>query len=242
MKLAQKIGNRFVILAGMLVMAGSFGLLATVTTDSGFTVPAVAPGLLGLGAGMAMPAAVAALMGTVPADKAGVGSALNDTIQQAGTALGIAILGSLLTSSYTAEMPSDAPEQAKESIAGALAVAGPDSGLLHAAREAFTTSMSTAFTLSAIGVLAAAVVATLVMRDSKPEQPAEDAPETRRRTWRRARSRSPDDTEDPRSIRTGGLLAVGLTGFEPVASSLSGMRSNQLSYSPAALCGVCPAR
>ncbi|MEV5310706.1 MFS transporter [Streptomyces sp. NPDC052610] len=177
-KLAQKIGNRFVILAGMLVMAGSFGLLATVTTDSGFTVPAVALGLLGLGAGMAMPAAVAALMGTIPADKAGVGSALNDTIQQAGTALGIAILGSLLTSSYTAEMPSDAPEQAKESIAGALAVAGPDSGLLHAAREAFTTSMSTTFTLSAIGVLAAAIVATLVMRDNKPEQPAEDTPET----------------------------------------------------------------
>ncbi|MGY1580785.1 hypothetical protein [Streptomyces sp. MN13] len=63
-------------------------------------------------------------------------------------------------------------------FAGALAVAGPDSGLLHAAREAFTTSMSTTFTLSAIGVLAAAVVATLVMRDDKPEQPAEDATET----------------------------------------------------------------
>lgn len=48
--------------------------------------------------------------------------------------------------------------------------------------------------------------------------------------------------KDPQPESVEGLHAVGLTGFEPVASSLSGMRSNQLSYSPAALCGVCPAR
>nr|QJD07477.1 hypothetical protein ctg1_3446 [Streptomyces sp.] len=41
-------------------------------------------------------------------------------------------------------------------------------------------------------------------------------------------------TENP----SGPIVTVGLTGFEPVASSLSGMRSNQLSYSPAALCEV----
>ncbi|GKQ36633.1 MFS transporter [Streptomyces sp. A012304] len=166
-KLAAKIGNRFVILTGMLLMVASFALLTTVTADSGFTVPAIALGLLGLGAGLAMPAAVAALMGTIPEDKAGVGSALNDTIQQAGTALGIAILGSLLSSGYDAEMPADAPEVARQSIAGALAVAGEDTALVHAAREAFTASMSTTFTVSAIGVLAAAVLATLVMRDSR---------------------------------------------------------------------------
>ncbi|MGW1782974.1 MFS transporter [Streptomyces sp. NPDC002143] len=174
-KLAEKIGNRFVILAGMLVMVACFALLTTVDADSGFTVPAIALGLLGLGAGLAMPAAVGALMSTIPADKAGVGSALNDTIQQAGTALGIAILGSLLTSGFAAEMPADAPEAARQSIGGALAVAGEDAGLVRAAREAFTASMTTTFTVSAIGVLAAAVLATLVMRDRKP-QPAETAP------------------------------------------------------------------
>lgn len=52
--LAAKIGNRFLVLAGMLVMASSFALLATVSA-AGFTVPAVALGLLGLGAGLAMP-------------------------------------------------------------------------------------------------------------------------------------------------------------------------------------------
>ncbi|MFD7438026.1 MFS transporter [Streptomyces sp. NPDC059861] len=173
-KLAEKIGNRFVILAGMLVMAASFGLLATVSADTGFTVPAVALALLGLGAGLAMPAAVAALMGTIPADKAGVGSALNDTIQQAGTALGIAILGTLLAGGYGDAMPADAPEQAKQSITGALATTDP--ALIHTAREAFTSSMSTTFTLSAIGVLTAALLATLVMRDRGPSSPADPAP------------------------------------------------------------------
>ncbi|MEV0239291.1 MFS transporter [Streptomyces sp. NPDC050674] len=169
-QLVVKAGNRFVILGGMLLMAASFGLLTTLTADSGFTVPAVALGILGLGAGLAMPAAVAALMGTIPEDKAGVGSALNDTIQQSGTALGIAILGSLLSSGYADEMPAGAPGQARESIGGALTVAGGDAGLVRAAREAFTASMSTTFTISAIGVLAAAVVATLVMRDRTAER------------------------------------------------------------------------
>ncbi|OIJ98924.1 MFS transporter [Streptomyces colonosanans] len=171
-KLAAKIGNRFVILTGMLVMVACFALLTTVKADSGFTVPAVALGLLGLGAGLAMPAAVGALMGTIPEDKAGVGSALNDTIQQAGAALGIAILGSLLSSGFAAEMPAGAPDEAKHSIAGALAVAQGDSGLVRSAREAFVTSMSTTFMVSAIGVLAAAVLATLVMRDRRTEERA----------------------------------------------------------------------
>jgi MFS family permease len=162
---ATRLGNRPVILTGMLVMAASFGLLTTVSPDTGFAVPAVALGLLGLGAGMAMPAAVGALMGTIPPEQAGVGSALNDTIQQAGAALGIAILGSLLTSGYADEMPAGAPEQARQSIAGALALG--DSGLAGAAREAFTSSMSVTFMIAAIGVLAAAILSTVVMRDAK---------------------------------------------------------------------------
>ncbi|MFI0810271.1 MFS transporter [Streptomyces echinatus] len=174
-KLAARIGNRFVILAGMLVMVACFALLTTVGADSGFAVPAVALGLLGLGAGLAMPAAVAALMGTIPADQAGVGSALNDTIQQAGTALGIAILGSLLTSGYTDRMPSGAPAAARESIAGAFATARPD--LLRTAREAFASAMTTTFALSALGVLAAAVLATVMMREAKPAEPAAAEPE-----------------------------------------------------------------
>jgi EmrB/QacA subfamily drug resistance transporter len=162
--LAARVGNRLLVLVGMLVMAGSFVLLATVTAQSGFAVAAVGLGLLGLGAGLAMPAAVSALMGTIPAEQAGVGSALNDTIQQAGTALGIAILGSLLTSGYTRQMPAGAPEAARESIIGAAG----DPALAAAAGNAFTASMSTTFTISAIAVVAAALLAAMVMSPRKP--------------------------------------------------------------------------
>lgn len=172
MSLAAKLGNRRLVLAGMTVMAAAFALLTTVSAGTPFAVPAVALGLLGLGAGLAMPAAVSALMSTIPAEQAGVGSALNDTIQQGGTALGIAILGSLLTSGYTREMPAGAPEAAKQSLSGALAVANGDAGLVQAAREAFTGSMSATFTISAIGVLAAALVAAKVMRETPAPAPA----------------------------------------------------------------------
>ncbi|MEW1639693.1 MFS transporter [Streptomyces sp. NPDC093801] len=174
--LAARIGNRPLVLAGMLVMASSFALLTTVSADTGFTVPAVALGLLGLGAGLAMPAAVGALMGTIPEEQAGVGSALNDTIQQAGTALGIAILGSLLTSGYAANMPAGAPAEARHSLAGALAAAHGEPGLVRAAREAFTSSMGTTLTLGAAGLLAAALLAAVVMRDKKPAPAPEPQP------------------------------------------------------------------
>jgi len=168
-KVGATIGPRFLVLGGMLVMAASFGLLAMVSATTGFAIPAIALGLLGLGAGLAMPAAVGALMSTIPPDKAGVGSALNDTIQQAGSALGIAILGSLLAGGFTRHMPAGAPAPARRSITGAFATAHGDAGLIHAAREAYTAAMSTTFTVGAIGVLAAAVLATLVIRNAKPE-------------------------------------------------------------------------
>lgn len=176
-KSAARVGNRILMLAGMAVMAAAFGLLATVSADTAFAVPATGLGLLGLGAGLAMPAAVGALLATIPPERAGVGSALNDTIGQAGSALGIAILGSLLASGYTRHMPASAPADAKASIAGALAAAhGGNTTLVHAARAAFTSAMSTTFTVSALGMLAAAALATLVMRGGSGKQSHDAVP------------------------------------------------------------------
>jgi len=163
--LGQKIGNRALATFGMTVMAAGFGMLATLSTNEGFLLPAIALFLLGAGGGLAMPAAIAALMGEVPEEQAGVGSALNDTIQQLGAALGIAILGSIVSTLFTSQMPESAPAQARLSIGDAFATG--DGGLITAARESFTSAMSTTFLVSAVGVLAAAMVAFLVMRDKK---------------------------------------------------------------------------
>jgi phage tail protein X len=116
-----------------------------------------------------MPAAITALMGAIPAEHAGVGSALNDTIQQAGAALGVAALGSILATGYAASMPDSAPAAARHSVSEALALAARtgDGALAQTAREAFTSGMGTTFLISAVGVLAAAVLALVMMRDPK---------------------------------------------------------------------------
>ncbi|MFB9529547.1 hypothetical protein [Nonomuraea roseola] len=130
------------------------------------------------GSGLAGPAAIAALMSAVPTEQAGVGSAMNDTIQQAGAALGVAVLGSLATSSYTAAMPASAPEEARRS----LAVAVSDPSLAALARDAYSAAMSSAFLGAMAGVLGAAVLALLLLRGRKrgahttSSTPAEPAP------------------------------------------------------------------
>lgn len=169
--LGTRIGNRTLIVAGLTVSAAGFGLLATHVPGTGFMATAVALFVLGAGGGLAMPAAISALMGTVPPEHAGVGSALNDTLQQMGAALGVAFLGSVVSGTFTGAMPASAGEQARLSIGDALAVAArtADTTLAEAARGAFTTAMSSAFALSACGVLAAAVLALLVIRSRTPD-------------------------------------------------------------------------
>ncbi|MFD6353179.1 MFS transporter [Nocardia tengchongensis] len=167
--LVQKLGVRPLTLLGMLVLAAGSGVLASLGTDSGFWSAALAMALVGAGAGLAMPAAIGALMGAIPPEQAGVGSALNDTIQQTGGALGVAVLGAVLAGTYTDGMPSDAPAAARDSIAGAFATG--DGALLTAAREAFTHAMSTTFLAGGAAVLAATVIAFFLMKGAKAATP-----------------------------------------------------------------------
>ncbi len=116
-------------------------------------------------------------MGAVPAEDAGVGSALNDTIQQAGAALGVAVLGAVLSGTYTSEMPVGTPEAARQSVSEALVLAARtgDEGPAAAAREAFTSAMSATFLVGVCGVLGAAVLALFLMRSRKAEAAEKEA-------------------------------------------------------------------
>ncbi|MFI6289762.1 MFS transporter [Streptomyces sp. NPDC051018] len=172
--LVARTGNRAMAVTGLLVTAAGFGVLATLSQGDGFGLLAASMVLMGAGGGLAMPAAIAALMGAVPEEHAGVGSALNDTIQQAGAALGVAILGAVLSSTYTGAMPDSAPEAARESVSVALL----DPALADGARNAFTSAMSTSFVAGAAGVIAAAVLALLLMRDRKPAATDGDSGDT----------------------------------------------------------------
>ncbi|MDX6259086.1 MAG: transporter, family, multidrug resistance protein [Kribbellaceae bacterium] len=176
--LGAKIGNRPMTAVGLVVLAGGFLLLSTLGADDGFGSVTIALVVFGIGGGLAQPAATAALMGAVPHEHAGVGSALNDTLQQSGAALGVAILGSYLANSFTSEMPQSAPAAARRSIGEALAIATStgDKGLAHTAQVAFADAMSNSFVASAIAVLCSAVVAFVLLRDRKPDVPVEEPP------------------------------------------------------------------
>ncbi|WP_336216780.1 MFS transporter [Nonomuraea sp. LPB2021202275-12-8] len=164
--LGSKVGNRALVAVGMLIMAIGIGVLGTVDATDDFWLIGVALGVVGMGSGLAIPTAINALMGAVPAEHAGVGSAVNDTIQQAGAALGVAILGSVMADAYTKNMPAGAPEAARHNISDALKFGDP--ALASVAREAFTNGMALTFTASACAVVLAAVIATFILRDRKP--------------------------------------------------------------------------
>ncbi|MFI6790124.1 MFS transporter [Nonomuraea sp. NPDC050383] len=158
--LGQRVSNRVLVGVGLVVMAGGFVVLATTT---GY-VP-VLTGLLvmGVGGGLAGPAAYASLMGAIPLEHAGVGSALNDTVQQVGMAMSIAILGSVLAGVFTSSMPAGVPDAAKESIGDAIRL-----GFAEPARAAFTDAMHLGAWVGCGFCVAAALLALSVMRSPAP--------------------------------------------------------------------------
>ncbi|GII78176.1 MFS transporter [Sphaerisporangium rufum] len=160
--LGQRVSNRTLIAGGLLVMAGGFLVLALVGPGDGYGKLISGLLIMGIGGGLAGPSAYATLMGAVPPDHAGVGSALNDTVQQVGMALSVAVLGSVLAGVYTARMPDEAPAAARDSIGAALATKDP--GLARAAKEAFVSAMSFGSWVGVAFTVAAAVLAFSVLR------------------------------------------------------------------------------
>jgi EmrB/QacA subfamily drug resistance transporter len=169
-RLAHRFGSKLVVACGLLIVTLSLALLSTVTAASGFTLIASSLAILGTGMGLTMAPATDSIMGSLPLAKAGVGSAMNDTTRQIGGALGVAVLGSVLASSYASAMapavqglPAPAAASAGDSIGGAVEVAGQIGGgtgaaLLHASRVAFANGMGDALIVAALVAFAGALV------------------------------------------------------------------------------------
>ncbi|MEV0714153.1 MFS transporter [Asanoa sp. NPDC050611] len=172
--LDKRFGARAAIATGLVLLGVGFALLAGTSPGDGYGRLVVALMLTGAGSGTAGPAAVGTLLAALPKDRAGVGSAVNDTVQQVGQALSVAVLGTVLTSAFAARMPETAPAGTRHSVGEALAVAAAtgDTGLARAARDAFVGAMSIASWAGVVGAVAAVVVALLVIR--RPARPAAD--------------------------------------------------------------------
>ncbi|HYJ75850.1 MAG TPA: MFS transporter [Kineosporiaceae bacterium] len=185
-RLAERIGEKFTVGLGMGVVATGMGLLATTSVDSGYGHVAAVLAIMGLGMGTAMAPATEAVMGALPKDKAGVGSAVNDATRHVGGAFGVAVLGSILSSAYgdrlRDELPGQAvPEVATDGLAGALAIAErlpADVGraFAAAAREAFVHGMDVTVAVGAGVAALGALLALAWMPSRAPAAPPEATP------------------------------------------------------------------
>ncbi|MBL7254906.1 MFS transporter [Paractinoplanes lichenicola] len=174
----KKLGTRTALAAGLLLMAAGFGILASLAPGDGYGKLALALVVMGMGSGTAGPAAYGTLMSALPPDRVGVGSAVNDTVQQVGTALSVAVLGSVLTATYRAAMPTDVTAQARDSIGDALRIAATtgDAALTRVAQDSFVSAIASTSLIGVIGGLTAAMVAIAVLRPKPRPTPDEPAP------------------------------------------------------------------
>jgi EmrB/QacA subfamily drug resistance transporter len=154
--LAARIGTRRTVTLGMSAVATGLALVLLAGAGSGYGPVALSMVVLAVGMGMAMAPATDSIMSALPAARAGVGSAMNDTVRMVGGALGVAVLGSLLSTGYRGGME-DAPEAARESLGAALQLGDPQ--LARAAADAFVSGMHTAALVAACVAAAGAVVA-----------------------------------------------------------------------------------
>lgn len=131
-KVAAKIGPRATMSAGIALIGLSLALMALfISVDGGYL--SILPGIIvmGLGLALSMVPSTEAITRSLPAEKQGVASALNDVTREFGTALGVAMLGALLTAGYRNAIddrldgvPQGTADTAREGIANALEAAG----------------------------------------------------------------------------------------------------------------------
>jgi EmrB/QacA subfamily drug resistance transporter len=173
-RLVERFGTKAIVVIGLSLVALALGLASTVSTSSGYGLVAVVLPLLGFGMGFTMAPATESIMGSLPRAKAGVGSAMNDTTRQVGGALGVAVVGSVVSSSYASAiapalrgLPAAAAVAASDSIGAATAVAartGPTGApILVAAKAAFIHGMGSGALVAAIVAAVGGVVALLFL-------------------------------------------------------------------------------
>ncbi len=184
--IAHRVGYRRTVVTGMTLVAVALVWFALVADPDVGYLP-ILPTLivLGVGVGLAMSPSTTAITASLPEDKQGVASALNDTVREMGGAIGIALVGSILNSQYRANitpttdtLSPELAEPASEGIGGALAAAsqaGPDGAtIIDAARQAFTDGLVPAMLVAAGLCVGAAIFTMLTGMNSRRAPTASD--------------------------------------------------------------------
>src|SRR5262249_22678469 len=162
--LGRWFGTKVIVAGGLTIVAAGLTVLSRADVDSGYGLVATALTIMGFGMALAMTPATEAIMGALPREKAGVGSAMNDVLREVGGTLGVAVLGSILASRYGSGMDNSAPGAAMDSVGAAHQVASQLGGaagnhLTNAADHAFVQAMSTTTSVAAAVALLGALIA-----------------------------------------------------------------------------------
>ena len=160
----RRFGNKVVVAFGLAVVTLSLALMGLLAVTAAMWEVIAVTMLLGVGMGNVMAPATDSIMGSLPREKAGVGSAMNDTTRQTGGAAGVAVLGSILASRYASSLTHAAHSHGvtpsllagiKASVGQAIAIAhAPSSGALGGtivsiARNAYVSGFHTALFIGA---------------------------------------------------------------------------------------------
>ena len=179
---ARILGVKFTVAGGLAAVAAGLWQISTISAVHP-TFVSILPGMLliGLGSGVMMPTATNSLIGSIPREESGVGSATNSVAFQVGGALGVAVIGSLLATRYQSHIklatmgyhiPVSVMNTILGSLGGALGVAssvGGSSGalLVHAARLAFMSGLKVSLVVGSI-VAVGGVLLVLALLPKSP--------------------------------------------------------------------------
>jgi EmrB/QacA subfamily drug resistance transporter len=180
-RLVERWGQRRVVSTGLVVVATGLGLLSLSGLHANYPLLALSLIVTAAGMGMVTAPSTGAIVASLPLDKAGVGSAVNDTTRELGGALGVAVIGSILSSLYRGDvvhrlagLPATA-HRASASLGAALQTAGTlpratAETVAGAARRAYVHAFDVTLLVTvAVALLAAGLVAW-VLRPAPAEQ------------------------------------------------------------------------
>lgn len=184
--IARRVRPVYVLSGGLALSAVGMAVLTLAGDGAGLAVIVTAFIIMSSGINPAMTITTDMIMTVAPPDRAGAASAISETSNELGIALGMAILGSIGAASYRSVMtggvldriPPGAADASRATLGGAVNVAqglGGELGprLIATARDAFAQSLELVAAISAIIVMTMAVVAMVMLRNVRPAPASE---------------------------------------------------------------------
>ena len=180
---SASLGAKSVVTAGFSIMAVAMalGAFTSLASSTGYAAAWIA--VAGLGLGLSMPATMSVALGALSADRSGSGSALISALRQVGGTIGVAILGTVISNSYSTRvdvtgLPSSAAALVRSSVAGGVAVAreAGSASLLDSVRTAFIHGMDMMlWTCGGIALASALLALAFLPRRAAPPAEPEGA-------------------------------------------------------------------